>query len=639
MRIKYMIRILIFWLVFFQINVLVAQVKKTDLRKFDRAQTLFYAGNYYMTLLQLKEIIERNPDYLDAVLLMAETYNKLDSTRSEIDALEKASKLSENLLIHFRLGLAAYSVGEYQKALKSLLRIQDAYNSNTERKYEIEKIIENCRFAIEARKNPVNFNPEVLSKSVNSSFDEYWPGISIDKSTLVFTRLIKSPPKFPQEDFYISKRDSNGWGKAQPLTEINTNQNEGAQCLSADGKILFFTACSKYDGKGSCDIYISRLEDGKWSNPENAGDRVNTKYWDSQPSFSSDYRYLYISSSRPGGKGKKDIWRIPVSGMNDDGSFIWGEPENPGDSINTEGNEISPFIHANNKQLYFASDYRTGMGKHDLFVSEILSSGKFTNAKNLGYPINTHENEQGLNISADGIDAFYASGKNKDAGLDIFRFTLDKTIRPKPVTFLKAKIVDKGTNQPIKARVELIDLMESTNNSRTLTSDKNGDLFLCIPVGSNYALNVSAPDYLFYSQSFNLEEIKTIYNPYHLNIGLDKIAAGTEMNLYNIYFDVNSYKILPESDVELFKLIDFLKNNDSLVIQIQGHTDDTGSEADNMKLSENRARAVVDFLTDNNIDSKRLSFKGFGESRPVSDNETEEGRKLNRRTTVLIESK
>ena len=635
---KKLLQLSFFCLLFLQIFETVAQESKTDLRKFDRAYSLFVSGDFYMARYQLTELLKKNANYLDAILLLAETYNKLDSTLAEIKTLEKAGSISNDKLIYFRLGMAAYSVGQYEKAITSLLQISGNY-ANSERQGEIERVIKNCEFAIEAQKNPVDFEPELLSRNINSNFDEYWPSISVDKNTLVFTRLIKEAPKFPQEDFYISVKDSAGWSLAKPLTEINTNQNEGAQNLSADGKMLFFTACSKFDGKGSCDIYFSRMENGKWSRPKNAGEPVNTRFWESQPSLSSDYRFLYFSSNRPGGKGNKDIWRAPVIGVNADGSFIWGEPENLSDSINTPGNEISPFIHANNKQLYFASDYHTGMGKHDLFVSEFQENGKFSFAKNLGYPVNTYENEQGLTISADGLDAFYASGKNNKTGLDIYRFTLPETVRPNPVSFVKARVLDSQSKKPLKSLVELVDILEDKINPRTFYTDENGELFICLPTGTKYAFNISAPGYLFYSQAFDLSEIRTVYNPYYLTIELSKIELGTEMNLYNIYFDTNSFELLPESEPELKKLSGFMQNNNSIVVQIQGHTDNVGNETHNQILSENRAKAVYSYLLNQGINKERLSFKGFGESKPVAGNDSEDGRKLNRRTTILINGK
>lgn len=613
-----------------------AQQSKREIKKFEKAYSLYQNENYHFAHLLLKEVLAKEPDYSDALLLLADTYNQLDSTEAEISTLESALELSDKKLIVYRIAEAAYSIGWYEKALLNFQKSQIDYSSNTKRSNEILHKINNCEFAIQAVNQPVEFNPQRLSSNVNSDFDEYWPSISVDKSKLVITRLQKVAGRFPQEDFYLSERDSSGWKKAVPITEINTNQNEGAQTLSADGKILFFTACSKYDGKGSCDIYYSKFENNSWTPAKNAGAPVNTKYWDSQPGFSSDYRFIYLSSNRPGGFGEKDIWRIPLIGFNADGTFRWGEPENLGDSINTPGNEISPFIHANNRQLFFASDFWPGMGGFDLFHSEINENNRFCKAKNLGFPINTFENEQGLCISADGLESYFSSGRNKKTGLDIYQFEMDESIRPLPVTYVKAKVIDKETQFPIQASVELIDLNHLNQERRKQTADKNGEFLVCLPVGINYGFNVSENGYLFYSQSFPLLEIKTIHEPYFAPIELEKIKVGAEMNLYNIYFETGAFTLLPESEPELNKLLGFLSTNINLEVQIQGHTDDVGNETDNQLLSEKRAQSVFTYLIENGVDNNRLQFVGLGEKHPVASNETKEGRQLNRRTTLKI---
>jgi len=216
------------------------------------------------------------------------------------------------------------------------------------------------------------------------------------------------------------------------------------------------------------------------------------------------------------------------------GKIKWGEPENLGDSINTSGNEISPFIHANNESFYFASDYRIGMGGFDLFSSKQKIDGTFSEAINLGFPINTLEDEQGLNISADGTTAFFSSARGVDTGLDIYTFELEEKMRPAPVTYARAKVIDAVTSKPIQAKIELVDLSNFTGN-RSEIANKKGVALLCFPIGANYAFNVSESGYLFYSQAIQFDDSKSVSNPYKIEIKLQTIKIGAEMNLYNIY--------------------------------------------------------------------------------------------------------
>ncbi len=621
---------------FFLISLLSeGQVNSKTQRQFDKALEYFKTQNFPSAIDELNKIIEKSPGFQDAYLLLSDIYSERNVPELEIENLLEAYNILPKPLINYHLAEAYFSVGDYKNALQQYQTYLHDNTISEKRKSEVSKKIDNCKFAIKAKNNPVNFQPERLSNNINSNFDEYWPVISLDQKKLVFTRLIKSAGRIPQEDFYFSVLDSGEWNKAIPISEINTSQNEGAEILSADEKLLFFTACNRNDSKGSCDIYYSRFLDGKWTKAKNAGDKINTTAWESQPAFSSDNQYLYFSSDRHGGKGGKDIWRVKLNGFNQWGNIIWDEPKNLGDSINTPGNEISPFIHPNNQNFYFVSDFHTGMGGYDLFTSNLSSDSIFSKPVNLGYPVNTQKDEQGLNISADGKSGYFASTRDEKTGLDIYRFELDESIRPTPVTYVKANIIDAKNQQPIQSLVNLVDISHP-EKVRTEETDSGGELMVCLPQGTDYAFNVSKEGYLFYSRSFQLSDSKTIREPYIFTIELQPIETGAEMNLYNIYFETDSFSILPASEPELNRLVDFLNKNTSVNVEIQGHTDDTGNESKNQNLSEQRAKSVVNYLTQNGIADLRLTYKGFGSTQPVASNETEEGRQLNRRTTIKI---
>lgn len=613
-----------------------AQPNQRILRWFAEARDLFSQQKYAPAMETCKKILERDSAFTDAHLLLADIFFETRDAAGEIVHLKKAMEQKNLPLITWRLANALFSMGEYDAALPYFQAYKNSGDLSTARQAAVNQKIESCIFASRAIQNPVYFFPQRLPDAVNSTFDEYWPSLSIDQKQLAITRLVKIPGVQPQEDFYISEFIDGRWQEAEPISDINTPENEGAQSLSANGKILFFTACNRSGGLGSCDIYYSVYTNGHWSKPYNAGQPLNTAGWEAQPSISSDGRFLYFSSNRPGGQGEKDIWRAECLGFDKSGKLKWEKPVNLGMQINTPGNETSPFIHAGNSHFYFASDAHVGMGKFDLFMVQLHGDSLFSNVRNLGYPVNTFNDEQGLHISADGLTAFFSSARDSLSGLDIYSFQLDKSLQPQPATYVKARVIDAETKIPVEAEIELLNINSAAELPRVEITDENGELLVCLPTGKNYLLSVSKAGYLFYSSAFDLRESRKVYNPYDLEIGLVPVKAGVELNLHNIYFETDSFRILPESKPELLQLVKFLKENYRLKVEIQGHTDDTGATEKNQILSEKRAQSVVGFLVENGIEPERLRWIGFGENRPVAGNNTPDGRRLNRRTTIKI---
>ena len=614
-----------------------AQGSKRVEKMFEAAKTLYSQNNYSKSLELCDEITRLDDGYANAHLLMAEMYKDMDSTRLEIVHLTKAQKTSDNALIDFRLGEAFYALGMYSEALSFYEKYKGNKDIPEKRQFLLACKMASCKFAIQSIKNPVEFDPNNMGDHINSSNDEYWPTPTLDGRHLVFTRLMKDSVYRPQEDFFMVELDSLEWD-AKPMNEVNTMDNEGAQTLSADSKIMFFTACNRTEGFGSCDIFFSRFINGKWTEPRNAGEPLNTRSWEAQPSLSSDNQFLYFSSNRPGGKGKKDIWRIEFFGFSESGNPKWGKPENL-EAINTVGDEISPFIHANNRNFYFASDTHIGMGGLDLYSCLIDENGTISELKNMGYPINTYKDDMGLTISSIGNIAYFSSARETDKGLDIFSFNLDRGLQPQPVTYVKATVRNKKTQQPLAANIELVNLNSMNGKSQIQRADENGEVMLALPLRRNYAFNVSEDGYLFYSQSMQLANENNITDPIILDIDLEPIEVGAQMELYNIYYETDSFRILPQSKPELNKLVDFLTNNRGLKVEIQGHTDSSGNPESNMELSKRRAKSVVDYLVENNISVSRLEFDGYGDTKPIASNETSEGRRQNRRTTIKITAK
>jgi len=614
----------------------VAQNNKRTEKLFRTAREAYVSHNTDKAIEVCSKILSLDPEHTNAHLLLAEIYKDENSTKTEIQHLTKVQY--KNIpLVDFRLGEAYYKMGMYTEALSAYKKYRLNKKITGEKLYLLEKKMANCEFAIQAIKHPVKFEPHRLNDNINSENDEYWATPTLDGEKLVFTRLIKG--QLPQEDFFIAELDTPECNcKATPITGINTSENEGAQTLSSDNKLMFFSACNRHDGHGSCDIYFSRFINGKWSKAQNAGSPLNSSSWESHPSLSSDNHFLYFSSNRPGGKGQKDIWRIEFNGFSKQGMPQWGKLENL-KALNTKGNEISPFIHANNRNFYFASDTHTGMGGYDLFSAIMDEKGRVSEIKNMGYPINTYKDEIGLTVNATGDKAYFSSARNAHKGQDIFSFRPGKTQQIFPATYVRAKVYDKKTQQPLIANVQLIRLKTVNSVTQKRKTDKKGEVMMAIPSGSDYAFNVSEKGYLFYSQSMHLSDVNTLTHPFILDIALQPIETGAEMQLYNIYFETDSSRILQQSEPELLQLVTFLENNPGLQVSIMGHTDSSGSPGKNLILSEKRAKSVVDYLTKNNIDSNRLTYEGLGDTIPVASNETPEGRKQNRRTTVKIRKK
>ena len=610
---------------------------------FEQARIAYESKLFNKSLSFLDDALAINPEFLDAYLLKSDIYMDMDSVGLQIKAIEAALQIApdKNSKLYYLLGKAYYRSGRYQNASDAYQNYLKRVEANTPLATKARQSIEKCMRAVNLLKHPVSFQSVNLGDNINSEDDEYWPTITVDGKTLIFTRLvgsktISSQHPIAQEDFYTSDLVDNVWQPSTPITSINTIYNEGAQTISTDGKLLFFTACTRNDGIGSCDIYYSRFKDGSWSLPQNAGEPVNSPAWESQPSISANGEILYFVSSRRGGKGGMDIWKCNLKGFSTGGTPIWGTPLNLGDSINTPGNEMSPFIHSDGKTLYFASDYWPGMGGYDIFYSRQKNDSVWSKPQNIGYPINSFKDEQGLVVDAAGKNAYYSSDRPGSRGMDIYSFELYEKARPTPVSYIKGKVVDEDSGAPICAKVELTDLENSKSVIRGESCWEKGEFLMCLPLGKEYAFNIMKEGYLFYSDNFQLKEKKEIIDPYILEIKMKKIKVGGAVVLRNVFFDTGSFDLLPESKVELQKLIEFLNLNKTVSIEIEGHTDNVGNEELNQKLSESRAKEVYKYLINKGIDDSRMKYKGYGLTQPVSSNETPEGRALNRRTEFMI---
>ncbi|MGE0089214.1 MAG: OmpA family protein [Bacteroidales bacterium] len=634
---------------------------KKAIKLYEDALVEFDRFNYSVGSNLMLKAIKADNSFIEAYLVLAEVSTEQNKYNEAIEYYYKAIKVNPDFFPSMYLSLAKLEMYQirFESAKNNIKSFLTYTNTSKQKQSEAKNLLKICEFAIQAMNNPVPFNPINLGDSINSTYSEYWPSLTADGTKLVITRMLpiknaenepvtqfNTPEEFIannpegvnkvfelfQEDFYISVKENNTWKYAMEIgAPIKTNQSEGAQSLTSDGLLMYFTVCNRGNTNRRCDIYQSVEVDGNWTEPINLESPVNTEYWEAQPSISPDGKTLYFVSDRNGGFGGKDIWMSNKLSEN-----TWSNPVNLGSIINTPRDEQSPFIHFDNQTLYFSSNGHIGLGGSDLFKAEKLTNGEWSEPVNLGYPINTNFDEIGLIVNAQGTNAYFSSDRYANKGRDIFEFELYPAARPKAVSYIKGKVFDSESLIALNAKFELIELSSGVLVMQSESNKHTGDFLICIPTNNDYMLNVSKDGYLFYSDNFSLKGIFEISNPYLKDVALDKIKQGNRIILKNIFYKSDSYQLEEISQNELNKLVEFLNNNPSIRIEISGHTDNVGSNEYNMNLSENRAKSVYNYLVDKNIDVKRLVYKGYGEQIPLDTNNTDEGRATNRRTEIKI---
>lgn len=606
-----------------------------------QAQKSYIQANQYISyklydkaIAELEQVVALDKNFPAAYQQLGDIYRKLGDYPKALLSYKKVLEIDPDFLplTYFGLAESELNTGDYTNALQHFKKYASSPGLSNESKIKSAKYMADCTFSLEAIKKPVNFKPVNIGQGINTKEDEYLPVITADEGMIIFTRKSAG-----NEDFYKSVKKNDQWASAEYLSkDINTyNYNEGAQCISPDGNYLFFTGCNRPDGLGRCDIYISKWEGKGWSKPFNIGGPINTPGWESQPSISADGRTLYFVSTRNGGFGGYDIWK---SDLNSDAS--WSIPVNLGPRINTAYDEQSPFIHPDDESLYFSSNGWPGLGNKDLFISRkdhsTANQTGWQIPQNLGYPLNTFGEESGLTISSNGKLAFFSSNqKSGFGGLDIYSFELPEKVRPNIVSYVKGVVFDKNSKAFLDAKIQIINLSNENLIFDNIADPESGEFLATMIAGKSFGLNVSKEGYLFYSGNFT-PEAKLATKPFLIEVPLQKIEVGGMVVLNNIFFQTNKYDLLPESKSELQQLIGFLNNNPSVSIEIGGHTDNVGDDKSNLLLSGQRAKMVYEYLIKNKIPPSKLSFNGYGESQPVADNSTEEGRKNNRRTEFKI---
>ena len=625
---------------------------KRAISKYEEATSAYSQYNSSLALVILEDLIQSEDQFAEAYFLMGQILAEQNKMQEAIAPLEKGLSINATIfpMGYYMLGECYFSVAEYEKAEQAITTYTKMPKANPKVHYRAQLILESCVFAKQSMKYPVPFNPINLGDKINTENDEYFPCITADTKTLLFTRLLNDKRAFEgkHEDFFMSERTetknfNEGWNASLAVKSINTLYNEGAPTLSADGQTIVFTACElpgyEYGetrtGLGSCDLFYSLRTATGWTAAENFGVGINSSYWETQPSLTADGATLYFIRGKKGKGGLIEDPNIYFSQINEAG--MWSEPAKVPGLINTKGREESVFVHPDGQTLYFSSDGHPGMGGLDIFVSRLQQDGSWSKPVNLGYPINTAANENSIQVTAQGDIVLMASNREGGkGGLDLYSFELPENVRPRFVSYVEGFVFDSKTNAPLDGKLQLLNLSNGEIVAETFSNkSRDGYFLVCLPAGNDYALNVSANNYLFYSSNFSLHDF-TPSRPYRKDAPLQKMDAGATIVLENIFFKTNSSNLESESFIELTKLIELLVKNQTMRIRIEGHTDSDGDEAANLKLSQARALSVKTYLESKGIATTRIESEGYGETQPLESNATPEGKAKNRRTVFRV---
>lgn len=654
-------------------------------KNYESGEKLFLEGQYEKAEALFDLAYKFNPNYSKLNYYLGICIYTSAYKFKSLNYFKKAYELNPNVSpsINLWIGLGYHVNAEWDNASKHYefhKKVLDQKNRDTIE--YINKKIDECRVGKELSAKPERVWIDNLGKAINTEFPEYGPFISADESVVIYTgrrsdtrggKKDEGDGKY-FEDIYIARRNpaTGEWMKAENIGElINTENHDAPSGLSPDGQILFIF----YGHKGGGDIYQSRLKNGVYGKPEKLNSTVSSKEYESSASISSDGKELYFASDRKGGLGGEDIYMSRW----DEKKKEWGPAENLGPTINTKYRETGVFLHPDGETMYFSSQGHKTMGGFDIFVSKRGEDGKWGTPQNIGWPINSPDDDVFFVVSGSGRYGYYSSFRTDGFGeKDLYRITFlgpekqpitnsednllaslvapvkEITIEPKVevkstnLAILKGMIRDAKTLKPVEATIDIID-NDKNELITTLTSDaKTGNYLVTLPSGKNYGITVKAEGYLFHSENVDIPK-SSGYKEYEKNVDLKKVEVGQTIVLRNIFFDLDKATLRDASVAELERLIKLLKDNPTLRIEISGHTDSQGDAAYNQKLSEARAKAVVEYLVKFGIAASRLEYKGYGESQlQISEadiakmktkSEREDAHQQNRRTEFKILSK
>lgn len=643
---------------------------KESLKAIKQADKLAELDRNYDEALPLYMVAQKhNPNNAELNYKIGEAHIKAvkGDKKAAIQFLEKAKALNPtvNPALPIYLGRAYHFNLEFDKAIEQYQTFMKNLSNEKDLIELTQRRIKECENGKILIKKPIRVFVDNLGNRINTEYPEYGPVITTDESVIYFTsrrpdsyggKKTKDGQYF--EDVYVSFKKGKNWEKAINLGEpINSEDHDATVTISPDGSRMII-----YKEINGGDLYECKLDGTQWSKPKPISS-INTAYHETTASYSFDGKTLFFVSNRPDKSlGGSDIF---MSKLSPDGN--WGQPVNLGTTINTPYDEEGVFAHPDGKTIYFSSKGHQSMGDYDIFISiKNDSTGKWGKPKNIGYPINTPGDDVFFVVNANGRRGYYASAAAGGYGdKDIYVVTIlgpekpvllntesqllagsppqaAPTVEPEvevvsnQLTLFKGLVLDSATKQPLSAELVVTDNVTNEQVTIVRSNSQSGKFLITLPSGKNYGIAVKAEGYLFHSENFNLPPGGD-FQEVNKDVLLKRVEVGKSIVLKNIFFDFAKATLRPESETELQNLLKLLNENATMRIEISGHTDNVGSDANNQKLSENRALAVVNYLIDKGgIDKSRLTYKGYGASRPIDTNDTEEGRQNNRRTELKV---
>ncbi|MEM1325949.1 MAG: OmpA family protein [Bacteroidota bacterium] len=656
-------------LLLFSATTLLAQAQpdkriKAINEQFRSGEQLLLEKKYKSALKAFQKVLRENPDHTASYRALGTCYELLDDYPSALSAyfnvLSRDPYFSR--IIYYEIGRTYYRLGEYHSALdyfSQFAGLQNLGNENfglgVEREHtkELEYLKElgESMLACQISVDSIQYlNVEAvynLGDKINTDADEYFPYVSLGDELLFFTRRKNAKT---DENLFISTQKDSVWTYGQAKSGFNTRFNEGMTTLIRNGRKMYFTACERDEIMGKCDIWEAKVEGKRIQKMKTVDGYLNSEFWESQASVSCDGTTLYFASNRDGGMGGTDIWMSEK-----EPSGEWSEPINMGPSINTADDEEAPFITTDGKTLYFSSDGHFGMGKGDIYFSKMENHRRWTKARNLGAPVNSAARELGFFLSADGKTGYFASNREGgEGGIDIYKFELPNQLMATPITYVEGHVKGKADGLPIRpATVEI-------NGRDPIEVDERGRFFICFPANQQLSVEVEATGYRPYHGDFDIphwenRELYTIDLLLDFNMAAftsnesetDTLATDaasltlpkkeevilSRITTLSLYYDTNQKNLNLENKGRLEHFLQSLDRDNITRVEIIGFADYVGSDADNMKLSEDRARVVSDFILKRNIAVNKFFLQAKGE---VDDGNAVE---QNRRVDIIVHTR
>ena len=643
----------IFFMIVVSTKIVAQSGSEKDIKLFEQADILLETDRFSEALPLYLEIAKNdslNPDlnYLIGLCYIHSNNNKskaIHYLEHAISCVDKCTLKDDklHLMAFLYLGDAYHSAYLFDKAIDTYehFKILISEHKDPFLFSEVNRKIEMCNVAKQIVAIPVDVKIENMGGAINSQYAEYSPVLTADESTMIFTTRRPGSTGRKQdttgityEDIFISHKKDSVWSKAESIGKlVNTEGNEASVGISVDGQIIFIY---KDDTDGAGNLYVTHLKGDNWSVPVKLNDNINTKSWEPSAFISADGNRLYFASDREGGFGGRDLYsseKLP------DGE--WSKAINLGPTINTEFEEDAPFIHPDGRTLYFSSNGHATMGGFDIFSTSLSKNKEWSEPVNIGYPINSPEDDIYYVVSPNNQRAYYSSFKEGGFGeKDNYMITFKKFVEP-PLAVLRGHVTDPFGNIP-----ELVYITVTDNETEKIvgtyyTNSITGNYLFILPPGKNYNVTYESDNYMFHSTNIDVSDSSN-YFEIHEAIQLQALVVGSKIVLKNIFFDFDKATLRSASNVELKKLFTFLNKYPEMIVEISGHTDSKGSDDYNLILSDKRAKAVVDYLIKKGIHKDQMVAKGYGELQPSVNNTNPDGtdnpenRQLNRRVELKI---